>query len=66
MTDDIMTRLTALAHPDAADAADEIARLRLVVDELADALVNTPCDCSMKCRCGRDAALANWRASCPN
>ena len=34
MADDIVTRLTALNNPDAADAADKIERLRAAIDAL--------------------------------
>jgi hypothetical protein len=34
MIDDIVTRLLALNHPDAADAADEIERLRALIKAL--------------------------------
>jgi len=40
MVDDIVTRLLALHHPDAADGADEIERLRDLVDDLRRCLVD--------------------------
>jgi len=40
VTDDIVTRLLALHHPDASDGADEIERLRDLVDDLRRCLVD--------------------------
>jgi ubiquinone biosynthesis protein UbiJ len=39
VADDIVTRLTALNHPDAADACDEIERLRAENKRLDDLLI---------------------------
>jgi hypothetical protein len=38
MVDDIVTRLLALNHADAADAADEIERLRSIIDMMLNSI----------------------------
>ena len=51
MSDDILTRLLSLNHPDAADAADEIERLATERDEeraLADKLARSLLDGSFR------------------
>lgn len=60
--EDIVERVLALNHPDAADAADEIERLRELVDDMAQHLRSYLCHCNMvKCKCGYDSVMEHYK-----
>jgi hypothetical protein len=59
MVDDIVTRLLALNHADAADAADEIERLRSIIDTMFKSVNYLSGDCQLTKNVAE--LLADWK-----